>query len=121
LNEPKQIDSILTLQSGWLDNSPPNSITLGTTGSIVYAGGSLITALPVEMTYFTVTVRNTNTLLRWSTATETNNAGFQVERKHEASDNWVIVVFINGAGTSNIPQSYAYEDKDLERGHTSTA
>jgi hypothetical protein len=89
--------------------------TLGYTSMAVDQNGE-VEKLPVEMTFFTASLQNTSALLKWSTATETNNAGFQIERRLEGADEWVKIKFIYGAGTSNVPKSYSYEDKNLAPG-----
>jgi hypothetical protein len=53
------------------------------------------TIVPVELTSFTAIVRERNVILSWSTATETNNSGFNVERKSRQSG-WVNIGFVPG-------------------------
>jgi hypothetical protein len=72
--------------------------------------------LPVEMTSFTAVLQGTSALLKWATATETNNSGFQIERSIEGSSVWAEVAFVKGAGTSSSPKTYSYEDKNLAPG-----
>lgn len=68
-------------------------------------------ALPVEMTSLTGSAQGTNmAILRWSTATESNNSGFDVERRAEGGS-WAKVAFVAGAGTSSSPKEYSYQDK----------
>ena len=54
-------------------------------GVVVGTGGSMLRTnnggLPVELSSFTASVNNNNVLLNWSTATEINNSGFNVEKK----------------------------------------
>lgn len=116
LGGPKTLQNTLTITNGWLDNTSPNTLTLGTGGSVTESGGYLIVPLPVEMTSFTATLRGSSALLQWSTATEINNAGFKIERSLEDSGNWYQIAFINGAGVSNVPKYYSYEDKNLAPG-----
>ena len=66
-------------------------------------------SLPVELTAFTALPHGKRVELAWSTATETNNAGFSIERKTVGAD-WQTVTFIKGQGTSNKPASYSYTD-----------
>jgi hypothetical protein len=73
-------------------------------------------ALPVELTSFTAVLQGTSALLKWTTATETHNSGFQIERNVEGSTIWEKVVFVEGAGTSSSPKTYSYEDKNLVPG-----
>jgi hypothetical protein len=82
------------------------------------AGG---TALPVELTSFTSAVNQNSVTLNWSTATEVNNYGFEVERrsvnsKGSTANNWQKVGFVSGNGTINSPKSYFYSDVSLASG-----
>jgi hypothetical protein len=70
--------------------------------------------LPVEMVSFTATANGLNAELRWSTATEVNNYGFEIERRQNG--NWSKVGFVAGAGTSNSPRVYSYTDNTLSPG-----
>jgi hypothetical protein len=115
LTDTTIVNGILTLDSGVLDNAI-FPVVLGPSGSVDYAGGSLNSPLPVEMTSFSAVLQGTTALLKWSTATETNNAGFQIERSVEGSGVWAKVAFVNGAGTSSSPKVYSYEDKNLAPG-----
>ena len=78
-------------------------------------------ALPVELASFTASVTNLNTQLKWSTATEVNNYGFDVERRTVSSQlsavsSWAKVGFVNGNGTSNVQHSYSFSDNITESG-----
>lgn len=68
--------------------------------------------LPVELARFDATVNDRGVTLTWKTASETDNAGFAVQRRHAASD-WTQVGFVKGAGTTGTPQSYRFVDADL--------
>jgi hypothetical protein len=72
--------------------------------------------LPVELTSFTTVLHGTTALLNWSTATEVNNNGFEIERRAAGSSAWTKVGFVPGAGTSNSPKSYLFEDAQLAPG-----
>ena len=72
-------------------------------------------ALPVELTSFTVSTNGNNVLLNWTTATELNNLGFQVQRSINKQD-WGSLGFINGKGTSSEISNYAFEDKNISSG-----
>ncbi|MGE5498847.1 MAG: FlgD immunoglobulin-like domain containing protein, partial [Syntrophothermus sp.] len=63
--------------------------------------------LPVELTSFEAQNRNENIELKWTTATEINNFGFELERKTAA---WEKIAFIPGSGNSNHPRQYNYTD-----------
>jgi uncharacterized protein (TIGR03790 family) len=71
--------------------------------------------LPVQITSFTVAAKDNNAFLSWSTATETNCYGFEIQRSRKSqttidSNNWTKVAFIAGAGTSNSEHHYSFED-----------
>jgi hypothetical protein len=68
---------------------------------------------PVELKSFSASVQAKVVTLSWSTATELNNRGFEIERSFNGG-NFVTVAFINGRGTTSDPQSYSYIDSDLE-------
>jgi hypothetical protein len=68
--------------------------------------------LPVELIAFTSTVDKKNVLLSWSTASENNNLGFDVERKTYGK--WSKVGFVKG---ENSPANYTYVDKNLNTGN----
>lgn len=67
--------------------------------------------LPIELLNFSATALPDHVLLNWATASETNNAWFEVERSHNLAD-WNLVCRQPGAGNSNSVLSYA--DKDLQ-------
>ncbi|MFZ4620349.1 MAG: T9SS type A sorting domain-containing protein [Bacteroidota bacterium] len=69
-------------------------------------------ALAVELTSFTASVSGRSVVLRWNTATETENHGFGVERKYANGKvtEWTELGFIEGAGTSAAPHAYSFTD-----------
>ncbi len=74
-------------------------------------------ALPVELTSLNILFFNNKIKLRWETATETNNYGFEIERaKGEPNSNknliWEKIGFVQGSGNSNSPKEYTFIDKD---------
>lgn len=70
------------------------------------------TIIPVELTSFTAEYVGNLTQLNWTTATEMNNLGFDVQRS--ASGNaFVTVGFVNGKGTTTEIQNYSYVDKTI--------
>jgi photosystem II stability/assembly factor-like uncharacterized protein len=92
-----------------LDYSPSNQMMrAGTHGRGVYEA-FIDLAIPVELTFFNAETGDNSVLLNWSTATETNNLGFEVERKLKNQE-WVTVGFVNGEGTTTEIQSYSFTD-----------
>lgn len=72
-------------------------------------------ALPVEMLSFNSEVSGNNVLLKWTTGSEINNAGFEVQRKTGSAD-WVNVGYVQGNGNSNVQNNYTYSDNNLQSG-----
>ena len=66
--------------------------------------------LPVGLSSFTATINENTVELKWETATELNNYGFNVERKTGTGD-WTKVGFVAGSGNSNSPKSYSFTDQ----------
>lgn len=73
--------------------------------------------LPVELASFTSIVNKNNVDLKWSTVSEQNNKGFEIERKKSIeSSQWQTVTFVEGKGTTNEQQNYTYADRNLQTG-----
>ena len=76
--------------------------------------------IPVELISFTLTLLDNNVRLEWSTATESNNIGFEIQRRQsskqpEAGD-WKVIDFIPGYGTTTEPKSYSFIDENIPVG-----
>ena len=65
--------------------------------------------IPVELVSFNASVKNNLVTVNWTTATETNNSGFEIERKSD-SKSWEKVGFVNGKGSTTEKQSYQFID-----------
>lgn len=74
-----------------------------------------IPVIPVELTSFTATGLDNKAIITWQTATETNNQGFEVQRKTESSE-FAAIAYIDGHGTTTEKQEYIYTDKNLNQG-----
>lgn len=74
--------------------------------------------LPVTLTNFSYTVNTDKVTLKWTTSTENNNNGFQIERKLLNSENtgWNNAGFVKGKGNSNTQSQYTFEDNKLSSG-----
>jgi len=77
-------------------------------------------ALPVELTTFTSELHGNIVELNWTTATEVNNYGFEVQRQksEDRSQNseWEKIGFVNGHGNSNSPKEYSFIDYSVLSG-----
>jgi hypothetical protein len=68
--------------------------------------------LPVELSAFDASVAEGRVELIWQTLSETNNAGFHVERK-DVTGRWASLGFVEGRGTTEAAQSYRFTDTGL--------
>jgi hypothetical protein len=67
--------------------------------------------LPVELARFTAATSGEAVTLRWSTTSEENNAGFDVERSTDG-ETFTTIGFEPGVGTTEEAQSYRFVDGD---------
>jgi hypothetical protein len=78
--------------------------------------------IPVELTSFTASIlqRKKVVQLNWTTATETNNSGFEIQKqvssKQSAVSNWKQIGFVPGFGTTTEPKSYSFIDENVTSG-----
>lgn len=67
------------------------------------------TPLPVELLSFTARRSGKSILLQWSTSTESQNAGFRIQRSRNQQE-WTDLGFVPGAGTSTTNYDYHFTD-----------
>lgn len=77
--------------------------------------------LPVSLSQFSITRQNDGVVLSWSTASETDNSGFIVEKRVENAQftpfaSWQDAPELKGAGNSNQTNSYKITDMETELG-----
>lgn len=64
--------------------------------------------IPVELISFTASVISNKVELKWSTATETNNAGFAVEKNTHGV--WKQIGYVEGHGTTTEQKEYLFTE-----------
>ena len=109
-----------TLTVGYFDD-PNNADGDGQIDGVVPFGvisNATNTPLPVELTAFEAAAEDEAVVLAWSTASETQNAGFALERATvpagaTAALAWELVGFVEGAGTTATAQTYRFRDGAL--------
>lgn len=74
--------------------------------------------IPVELMTFTASLTGSSVALNWSTASEINNLGFDIERK-DINTQWEKIGFVSGNGTTTEAQSYSFIDNELRNGNYS--
>ncbi len=64
----------------------------------------------VELTSFAAKRTDGKTVIEWSTATETINIGFEVQKKMSIHESFTRIGFVEGNGTTTVPHSYTFTD-----------
>lgn len=113
-----------------------NSLVI--TGAFSYVGSNLEAnyiarftdsenPLPVELISFTAYQEKNSVILKWTAGTETNNKGFEVERKRsvhgdsfgevgDQNSDWERIGFIEGRGTTSGSYNYTFTDNNITSG-----
>lgn len=74
-------------------------------------------SLPVKLANFNAERDGNRVLLEWTTAQETNNAGFEIQYKGTNADStWEALRFVEGAGTTSETTSYTIKTDPLDVG-----
>ncbi len=73
--------------------------------------------LPVEFISFSSFTDGNTVNLLWATATETNNFGFEVQRKIKKDAEWISRGFIKGIGTSSEKHGYSFIEQNVPEGN----
>ncbi|WP_192579156.1 BspA family leucine-rich repeat surface protein [Dyadobacter aurulentus] len=117
---------------GWNNNpATPNNLSLGATGRLYgtnavaahtnldvtkgwtftgdAASGGDCSALPVTLISFTGKSQENGVLLTWETASETSNAGFEIEKSADART-FDKIGFVDGAGDTKLRKTYHFKD-----------
>ena len=119
--------------NNWFETQPAGSaspnrnwmtVSISADGSKLIAGessGRLYIndiPLPVSLSSFSAVTLGNTVVLKWKTSSETNNAGFFIEKSECGIQNseWKNVGFVKGKGTTGIPTNYTFEDKKLPTG-----
>ena len=121
-------------ENGTPNNSSDDEIVVTTDSFSEFVFASNSQPLPVELARFDAHVTSDDAVaLRWTTASETGNVGFQVQRtlvesrgtvkpsrrngstlsSKEENEVWTTVGRIKGGGTTTDVQSYRFQDTDL--------
>ncbi|HEX9614659.1 MAG TPA: T9SS type A sorting domain-containing protein, partial [Bacteroidota bacterium] len=73
--------------------------------------------LPVQLSSFAATSTLLGVELQWTTESEVNNYGFEVERRAVGGvAEWSRIGFVQGAGTSSAGRDYSFTDTEVSHG-----
>ncbi|HAA13756.1 MAG TPA: hypothetical protein DCE41_19515, partial [Cytophagales bacterium] len=107
--------------NGTASNNNLCPVALSSNGSIVAVGepgfgangrGAIFDlglALPVALAHFGGTAQPGGIELAWQTASEQNNAGFEIQRSAEGAA-WESIGWVHGQGTTNATHDYLFTD-----------
>jgi len=93
-----------------LDFTDPTYYSVSLNNSITVSG-----IVPVELTAFTAAGTAEGVQLKWETASETNNMGFEIERSSD-NQSFITIGFVNGKRTTTEKSEYVFLDKTINNG-----
>jgi hypothetical protein len=103
------IDRLILYQR---DSKPTNRVG----GIKIATNWNDLVVVPVELTSLTAKSILNNVQINWSTASELNNSGFEIERGLVSANNWQTIGFVPGKGTTTEFQNYEFVDANLVSG-----
>ncbi|MFO7527040.1 MAG: YCF48-related protein [Ignavibacteriaceae bacterium] len=110
--------TISTMDDVWMTDAA-NAWFVGNSGLVLkYTEPDNI---PVELASFNASVSGNNVSLRWTTGSEINNSGFDVERSKVKSQksndlDWESIGYVEGKGTTTEATTYSFVDNNLSPG-----
>lgn len=126
LSQPKQNGPLVTLADG--EDGPNATFTYNTSmvfPTLTYGSSNYFLDVVFEISLVSTpativrlsgqAVNATDIRVSWSTASESNNKGFEVMRSTNGT-NWTSAGFVAGAGNSSATIGYSFLDKDLPAG-----
>lgn len=97
--------------------TPITAVRTGLSGFSQFAIAKSNVSLPVQLLEFSGKCERKNNLLKWSTASETNNSFFTLEKSSDAQ--WYSVIgTVQGAGNSSTIKNYSFSDYDVSPNKT---
>jgi hypothetical protein len=115
-SEPSIILTQIVPDEIWGADLTDDYIYLAAYGAGLHIYENPFSTIPVELSLFKAFVDENDVILKWQTATETNNFGFEILRSTQNDNNWNQIGFVEGNGTTTEQKSYSFLDKNLEGG-----
>jgi ligand-binding sensor domain-containing protein len=101
-----------------IDNFGNLWIATEESGLVVFNENGIV--VPVALMNFGLDLVANDVHLNWTTSTETNNSGFEIERKESGvrsqESEWNDIGFVPGHGTTTDPQFYSFTDETIQPG-----
>jgi len=105
--------------SSWVILNPADVVNHRITGTVTgfstFSGGEQ-NVMPVNLMSFNSSVISRDVRLQWATSSETNNAGFEIQKLSKGTKEWNSVGFVNGNGNKNTVSQYSFTDYKLNKG-----
>ncbi len=98
----------LLKQTASQSNNPDNLMGWGIINTLDAVN---LISVPVELTMFSGNYINGTIQLEWQTATETNNSGFDIERRFE-NTSFEKIGFVAGSGSTTVETHYSFTDEN---------
>jgi len=102
-----------------LSPSEPDSDNISIQTGSAYWNGQMV-ALPIQLVSFNASQipSGAGVMLRWSTLSEVNNYGFEIQRADRPGGDFVPIAgsFTPGSGTTTVPREYSYADRNAPEG-----
>jgi hypothetical protein len=96
-----------------------NNVVVSSYNSLTNLNVELVPSIiPVELTAFNASVDKNEVVLDWTTATELNNLGFEIQRKSVEGE-FETIGFVNGKGTTTEVNNYSFTDSKVDAGNYS--
>ena len=108
-----------TVEDGGTPDDISDDVLVATTGSFSeFVLASNTNGLPVDLAAFDAQRDDDTVRLTWTTASETNNAGFEVQRRTPSTPDgrptaWTRLQRVEGAGTTAEATTYRFTDQNL--------
>ncbi|MCX7833791.1 MAG: T9SS type A sorting domain-containing protein, partial [Ignavibacteria bacterium] len=99
-----------------VSGSNPRTMTVNTTNFSYWVASSQDAPMPVELLSFNYKIKIKDVTLKWITASEENNLGFEIQRNPIENNTWEKIGFIEGKGTTKLPTIYEFTDKSTNFG-----
>jgi len=95
--------------TGKLSSQNSGTITFGYNDTVD------VSVVPVELATFEIILINGNVELKWTTVSESNNYGFEIQRSTDKI-NFRKIGFLDGSGTTTSPRYYIFVDNTVRSG-----
>jgi uncharacterized repeat protein (TIGR01451 family) len=104
------LKNLLNTANATCDEGYAESGDVGMVGTIYFQAG----VFPVELVWFGAKTREADILLEWTTASEVNNAGFELQRRSEFEDKFEKIGWVAGRGDATQQRTkYDFLDKNV--------